>query len=136
MAGRIREAGLGRARGTNSVSLADARAAAAPLYRLVKNCVDPLEQRKVEADAARAATQAEQARALTCKTVAGYYIDAHEAGWRNTKHAVQWRASLAAYVSRNGRPAGGQGGHSGGPGSRRADLAGEAGDRQPSARAD
>jgi integrase len=98
MAGRMREAGLGRARGTNSVSLADARAAAAPLYRLVKNGVDPLEQRKVEADAARAAAQAEQARAVTFKTAAGYCIDAHEAGWRNTKHAAQWRSTLATYV--------------------------------------
>ena len=78
--------------------MADARAAAAPLYRLVKNGVDPLEQRKVEADAACAATQAEKARAATFTTVAEYYIDAHEAGWRNTKHAAQWRATLAAYV--------------------------------------
>jgi integrase len=64
----------------------------------VRNGVDPLNQRKAEAEAARAAVQAEQARAITFRTVAGYYIDAHEAGWRNTKHALQWRATLKTYV--------------------------------------
>jgi integrase len=98
LGGKMREAGLGRARGTNAVSLADARAAAAPLYRLTKNGVDPLEQRKAEADAARAATQAERARSVTFRSAAGYYIDAHEAGWRNTKHAAQWRTTLGTYV--------------------------------------
>lgn len=39
-----------------------------------------------------------QARAVTFKTAAGYCIDAHEAGWRNTKHAAQWRSTLATYV--------------------------------------
>jgi integrase len=95
---KMREIGLGRARGQNAVSLADARTAAAPLHRLARNKVDPLEQRKAEADAARAATQAEKARAITFKTVAGHYIDAHEAGWRNSKHAAQWRATLTAYA--------------------------------------
>jgi integrase len=96
--GKMREMGLGRARGPNAVSLADARGVAAPLRRLVRNGVDPLDQRKAEADAARAAAQAEQARAITFRTVAGYYIDAHEAGWRNTKHALQWRATLKTFV--------------------------------------
>jgi len=98
LGGKMREMGLGRARGRNAVALADARAAAAPLHRLVLNGVDPLNQRKAEAEAARAAAQAEQARAITFRTVAGYYIDAHEAGWRNTKHALQWRATLKSYV--------------------------------------
>jgi len=98
LGGRMREMGLGRARGSNAVSLADARGAAAPLHRLVRNGVDPLDQRKVEADAARAAAQAEQARAITFKTVAGYYVAAHEASWRNAKHAWQWRATLETYA--------------------------------------
>jgi integrase len=96
--GKMRGMGLGRARGSNAVALADARAAAAPLHRLARNGVDPLNQRKAEAEAARAAAQAEQARAITFRTIAGYYIDAHEAGWRNTKHALQWRATLKTYA--------------------------------------
>src|ERR1700722_7574160 len=96
--GKMREMGLGRARGPNAVSLADARDAAAPLHRLVRHGVDPLEPRAAEAEAARAAAQAEKARAITFKTVAGHYLDAHEAGWRNAKHAGQWRATLEAYA--------------------------------------
>jgi integrase len=96
--GKMREMGLGRARGPNAVSLADARQAAAPLHRLVRNGVDPLDQRATEAEAARAAAQAEKARAITFKAVAAYYLDAHEAGWRNAKHAGQWRATLEAYA--------------------------------------
>ncbi len=95
---KMREIGLGRARGQNAVSLADARLAAAPLHRLVRNKIDPLEQRKAEAERARAAAQAEKARAITFRTVAGMYIDAHEAGWRNLKHAAQWRATLETYA--------------------------------------
>ncbi len=95
---KMREIGLGRARGQNAVSLAEARAAAAPLHRLARNKVDPLEQRAAEIAAARAAAQAEKARAITFKTVAGHYIEAHEAGWRNAKHGAQWRATLEAYA--------------------------------------
>ena len=58
LGGKMREMGLGRARGSNAVALADARAVAAPVHRLVRNGVDPLNQRKAEAEAARAAAQA------------------------------------------------------------------------------
>ena len=43
--GRMREMGLGPARGPDAVSLADVRDKAAPLRRLVRNGVDPLAQR-------------------------------------------------------------------------------------------
>jgi len=96
---KMREIGLGRARGQNAVSLTDARTAAVPLHRLVRNKVDPLEQRNAEAQAARAAAQAAKARAITFKTVAGMYIESHEAGCRNAKHAAQWRATLETYAT-------------------------------------
>ncbi|HVX57482.1 MAG TPA: Arm DNA-binding domain-containing protein, partial [Candidatus Saccharimonadales bacterium] len=98
LGGKMREAGLGRARGPNSVALADARTAASPLYRLVRNGVDPLAQRETEKAAAAAAAQAEKARSITFRTVVGHYLDAHEAGWRNAKHAGQWRATLETYA--------------------------------------
>lgn len=31
-------------------------------------------------------------------TVAGWYIDAHRAGWTNPKHAAQWGSTLATYA--------------------------------------
>jgi hypothetical protein len=82
----MREMGLGPARGPDAVSLADVRDKAAPLRRLVRNGVDPIAQREAEAAAAMAAAQAARARATTFRAVARFYLDAHEAGWRNGKH--------------------------------------------------
>ena len=75
--GRMREIGLGRARGRGAVPLAShpdpidekkllmgARDQAAALRRLVRAGIDPLEQRATEAAADLAAVQAEQARRL------------------------------------------------------------------------
>src|SRR5690348_4283350 len=45
-AGRTREAGLGRARGRNAVTLAEARAKAAQLRQQVRDGVDPLAERE------------------------------------------------------------------------------------------
>ena len=98
LGGHLREMGLGRARGTNTVSLAEARVAASPLWRLVRNGKDPLEQRKAEAQAARATAQAAQARAITFRAVATFYLDAHEHGWRNAKHRQQWQNTLDTYA--------------------------------------
>lgn len=96
--GRMREMGLGPARGKDAVPLADARDLAAPLRRLVRNGIDPLDQRKAEAAAALAADQAEKAKAITFRAVTGFYLDAHEAGWRNAKHRQQWQNTLDAYA--------------------------------------
>jgi hypothetical protein len=43
-----------------------------------------------------AAAQMAQARAKTFRDVAGAYIEANEAGWRNAKHRVQWTSTLDA----------------------------------------
>jgi integrase len=98
LGGRLREMGLGRARGANAVSLAEARAAAPPRWRLVRNGIDPLERRTAEALAARAAAQAEQARAITFRAVAQFYLEAHEHSWLNAKHRQQWQTTLDAYA--------------------------------------
>jgi integrase len=96
--GHMREMGLGRARGLNAVPLSQAREAAAPLRRLVRNGLDPLDQREATAAAALAAAQAERARAITFRRVTEFYLDAHEAGWRNVKHRQQWENTLKAYA--------------------------------------
>jgi integrase len=97
-AGKMREMGLGRARGRNAVSLKEARAKAGALHRLVKSGVDPLQAREAEAAAARAAAQSEAARAITFRAVARFYLDAHEAAWRNSKHRQQWENTLTTYA--------------------------------------
>lgn len=76
------------------ITLADAREKAAQARRLKALGKDP----KAEREALRAAIEAEQARAITFKQCAERYIDAHKAGWRNSKHAKQWSATLETYA--------------------------------------
>lgn len=97
--GRMREMGLGRAgveRG--AVTLAEARDKAAVLHALVRNGTDPLAQRETEVAAKKAAAQVAAIKAITFHTAADQYIAAHEPGWRNAKHAQQWRNTLATYA--------------------------------------
>lgn len=109
--GRMREMGLGPARGSAAVPLAShpdpankeklvlgARDLAATLRRLVRGGIDPLERREAEAAAARAAVQADKAKAITFRAVANYYLEAHEAAWRNAKHRRQWETTLKRYA--------------------------------------
>ena len=96
--GRMREMGLGRARGNGKVDLADARQRVRELRDVIRKGVDPLEQRDTAAEAAKAAAQQAAVKAITFKTVAEGYIAVHAAGWRNAKHAAQWTATLVTYV--------------------------------------
>lgn len=97
--GRMREKGLGPAgEAQEHITLADARTAAAPLWKAVKDGTDSLAARDAEAVAKRAAAQKAAARAITFRTVADHYIAAREAGRRNPKHRGQWRATLETYA--------------------------------------
>lgn len=89
--GRAREMGLGP---LHAISLSDARTKATECRRLCVAGIDPIEARKLERDKARLAA----ARALTFKDAADAYIKAHQAGWRNAKHAAQWRSTLGTYA--------------------------------------
>ena len=51
-----------------------------------------------EARAAISARRASRAKDLTFKQAAVAYIAAHEAGWRNAKHAAQWKSTLETYA--------------------------------------
>jgi integrase len=99
LAGRAREMGLGPA-GTDPgcVSLADAREQAGKLRLMVKAKRDPIAERQAEAAKARSDAQQEKVRAITFRETAESYIRANRAGWRNAKHAAQWRNTLASYV--------------------------------------
>jgi len=90
--GRSRDMGLG-ALATIGLSEARERAKARRQERLDK--IDPLEARK----SARAAEEIDKAKTITFDEAAGAYIEAHEAGWRNAKHASQWRNTILTYAS-------------------------------------
>jgi integrase len=89
--GKAHEMGLGS---FPAVSLAEAREKVQAARKLLSNGIDPLDQRRAE----RQAAEAEEARATTFGEAAAAYIAAHEAGWRNAKHAAQWRSTLATYA--------------------------------------
>ncbi len=84
--GRSREMGLGPAR---DVSLAEARDAARKCRALLREGVDPIEQRRAALGAAR-----QGVKAVTFRDVADRYLAAHQAAWRNEKHRYQWRTTL------------------------------------------
>ena len=86
-----RDMGLG---GFPDVSLAGARDAAREARAKVRDGIDPVANSR----ALRSAMKADQAQAKTFKFCALAYIDAHEAGWRNAKHAQQWRNTLDTYA--------------------------------------
>jgi integrase len=88
---RPRKMGLGD---FELVSLKKAREKRSAAYALVKDGIDPIDER-----AARLAAQAaETAKAQTFKECAEGYIEAHKAGWKNAKHAAQWTATLETYA--------------------------------------
>ena len=89
--GKRREMGLGAYPG---VTLAQARQKASEARELIRQGVDPIERQR----AAQSALQAAVAAALTFAESADSYIKAHEAGWRNVKHAQQWRNTLKQHA--------------------------------------
>ncbi len=88
---RSREMGLGP---LHTVSLADAREEALKCRKLVREGIDPIEQRK----SIRGQALAEAVKVMTFKACADKYISAHSAGWKNVKHATQWTNTLNTYA--------------------------------------
>ena len=97
-AGRMREMGLGRARGQNAVTLAEARDKAGALYRTVRDGRDPLAEREAAQAAKQAEAQTKAILAVSFRDAADAYIAAHDAAWRNPKHRAQWASTLDTYV--------------------------------------
>jgi hypothetical protein len=95
---KMREMGLGPAKGRTAVPLSQARAKARQLHAVVRDGRDPLaeheaEKAKAQADAAKA-----KAAAMTFGEVADMYIAAYEQSWRSPKHRQQWHNTLRDYV--------------------------------------
>lgn len=88
--GRAREMSLGS---VDSVSLAEAREKATEARRLLAQGLDPLTQR----EASRAVPV--PAAVVTFADAAERFINAKEAGWRNSKHRQQWRNTLGTYAT-------------------------------------
>ena len=91
IAGKRREIGLG---GFPTVQIAAAREKARQTREMISQGLDPILVKKSAASALRAA----QARAVNFRTVAEQYIEGHEAGWGNPKHAAQWTSTLKQYA--------------------------------------
>lgn len=97
--GKRREIGLGPAVGPAAVPLAEARRKAAELRRQARAGIDPLAERDAERARRRAEAAAAQAARITFETAMREYITAHQAGWRNQKHAQQWEATLRQHAA-------------------------------------
>jgi integrase len=88
---RLRDMGIGP---YPTVSLAEARELAAVQRKLRLTGGDPIAARKAERLAARLA----MAKSMSFRQCAEAYIAAHQAAWRNPKHAAQWPSTLDSYV--------------------------------------
>jgi len=89
--GKRCDMGLG---GFPAVTLAGARDAAREARAKVRAGIHPLE----EARAAKSLLRSSQLAAMTFKECGQAYIQAHESGWRNAKHAQQWTNTLETYA--------------------------------------
>ncbi|MEQ9445413.1 MAG: integrase arm-type DNA-binding domain-containing protein, partial [Rhodospirillaceae bacterium] len=86
-----RDMGLGA---LSTVTLAEARDKARSVRNMVLDGVDPIENKRSE----RQASALKTASAITFSDCADKYIAAHQAGWRNAKHASQWATTLKTYA--------------------------------------
>lgn len=98
--GKRRDMGLG---GYPAVSLKDARAAARSAREAARGGVDPITERDRQAEARRAAREAEanaaaQATARTFEAVTEACIKAQAPGWKNPRTPAIWRATFKRHV--------------------------------------
>lgn len=91
VASRERVMGLGP---FPDVLLAEARIKAAECRRLRVENVDPLEIKNQE----RLKRQIAERGQTSFRDCAEAYVKLHEVSWRNPKHRLQWRNTLATYV--------------------------------------
>jgi integrase len=91
MDGRARQMGLGH---VDLVTLAEAREATLKARRLVQQGIDPLDAKAAQ----KAARRAQKAAGITFRQVVKFYLDAHQAAWKNLKHRAQWSATLETYA--------------------------------------
>jgi integrase len=95
-----RDMGLGAAEGSNAVSSADVRAAAAEARALVKAGTDPLDARaqRTQADAEERGQVERNTSAPTFGAYADAYVERHQSAWKNAKHIAQWKMTLTVHA--------------------------------------
>jgi hypothetical protein len=91
LGGRTREMGLGS---FATLTLAEARLAARGPRQLKEQGIDPIESRRAQ----KAKTEQSTLRLPTFREETELFIGAHAAGWKNHKHAQQWRNTLETYA--------------------------------------
>ncbi|EHH10619.1 putative phage integrase [Mesorhizobium amorphae CCNWGS0123] len=91
LAGKARYMGLGD---VQTFNLKEARERARAARQLVTDGKDPIEDRRERT----AALRADDAKRVTFKQASERYIAAHSAGWKNAKHAEQWKNTLETYA--------------------------------------
>jgi len=89
--GRAREMGLGT---YPEVMLAEARDLALGARRLLKQDIDPIDDRK-----RRKAESLAAARRINFAEAARQYVDDHKGEWRSAKHTAQWTMTLEEYAN-------------------------------------
>jgi integrase len=89
--GRAREMGVGS---LSRTSLAEARAARDECNRLLRDHIDPIEDRKRK----RAEVALTDVKSITFAQAAAAYIATHRAGLKSAKHAKQWATTIATYA--------------------------------------
>lgn len=90
--GKPQAIGLGPA---HTVTLKDARNLALANRQLLQNGANPLSVKQEKLTATKLAN----AKKLSFDKCAEAYIAAHQAGWKNAKHAKQWESTLKTYAS-------------------------------------
>jgi integrase len=91
LSGRERCMGLGP---YPDVTLAAARNKALECRHMLRDGIDPIEYRLAK----KAATKLMAGKNIIFQECAEDHIEAHRPGWRNPKHAAQWRSTLETYA--------------------------------------
>jgi integrase len=92
--GQRHDLGLGP---LDTLNLVEARERARLLRQQLVDGIDPFTAKR-QAKKERLAKLAAEARALTFRQCAEECIKSHSDGWKNAKHAAQWRSTLETYA--------------------------------------
>jgi integrase len=92
--GQRNDLGLGS---VDTLNLVEAREKARLLRQQLVDGIDPFTARR-QAKKERLAKLAAEARAMTFRQCAEECIKSHSDGWKNAKHAAQWRSTLKTYA--------------------------------------
>jgi integrase len=92
--GRRHDLGLGP---LDTLNLVEAREKARLLRQQLVDGIDPFEAKR-QAKKERLAKLAAEARAMTFRQCAEACMKSHADGWKNAKHAAQWRSTLETYA--------------------------------------